>query len=141
MPVFGAFWIIYCPLMEMKMNCNCNPNFHRATALSTTGLLTVTKPTNIANLSPFELVLCVNPDTVITSAPVNYTLTINGATADLKNRIGLPISTDHLRTRKRYKGVYVVPTTGTPYVILLDTPCDLAYALSSASVAVTTEGN
>lgn len=121
------------------MNCNCNPNFHRATALDATGLLTATKSTNIANLSPFELVLCINPDTVITGAPVNYTITINGATAELKNRVGLPISTDHSQTRKRYKGYYIVPATGTPYVILLDTPCDLAYALSSASVAIATD--
>lgn len=70
---------------------------------------------------------------------VNYTITINGATAELKNRVGLPISTDHLQTRKRYKGYYIVPATGTPYVILLDTPCDLAYALSSASVAIATD--
>ena len=31
-----------------------------------------------------------------------------------------------------------MPETGTPYVILLNTPCDIAYAMSSASVAVTT---
>ena len=125
------------------MACNCNPNFHRATALDAKGLLTVTNSTNIANLSPFNLVLCVNPDSVITAAPVNYTLTINGTTADLKNRYGLPISTDHLSTRRVYHGRYIVPVTGTPYVILLDTPCDIAYALSSASVAKeagTTEG-
>ena len=122
----------------MACNCNCNPNFHRATALDATGLLTVTNSTNIANLSPFNLVLCVNPDSVITAAPVNYTLTINGTTADLKNRYGLPISTDHLSTRRVYHGRYIVPVTGTPYVILLDTPCDIAYALSSAAVAVTT---
>lgn len=120
---------------------NCNPNFHRATALDATGLLTVTNPTNIANLSPFSLVLCVNPDSVITAAPVDYTLTINGAVAELKNRYGLPISTDHLSTRRVYHGRYIVPATGTPYVILLDTPCDIAYALSSAAVAVaTTDG-
>lgn len=122
------------------MNCNCNPNFHRATALDATGLLTVTNSTNIANLSPFELVLCVNPDSVITGAPVDYTLTINGTTAELKNRFGESISTDHLCPRKRYKGRYMVPSTGTPYVILLDTPCNVAYALSSASVTATTGG-
>lgn len=55
-----------------------------------------------------------------------------------RNRVGLPISTDHLQSRKRYHGYYIVPTTGTPYVILVDTPCDLAYAVSSAAVAVTT---
>lgn len=124
-------------IRENKMAC-CNPNLHKSVSLDATGLLTVTNPTNIANLMPFDLVLCTNPDPIITGAPVNYTITINGATAELKNRFGLPISTDHLRTRRVYHGRYIVPTTGTPYVILLDTPCDIAYALSSAAVAVTT---
>ena len=119
------------------MTCNCN--LHRATSMTTGGLLTVTNSSNIANLMPFDLVLCLNPSAVILGAPVNFTLTINGATADLKNRLGLPISTDHLQSRKRYTGYYVVPETGTPYVILLNTPCSLEYALSSASVALTTD--
>ena len=118
------------------MNCNCN--LHRATSMTTGGLLTVTNANNIANLMPFDLVLCLNPNAVILGAPVDFTLTVNGATAELKNRLGLPISTDHLQSRKRYKGYYVVPETGTPYVILLNTPCDIAYAMSSASVAVAT---
>ena len=103
--------------------------------MTTAGLLTVTNSNNIANLTPFDLVLCLNPSSVITGAPVNMTITINGTVATLLNRIALPISTDHLRSRTRYKGVYVIPTSGDPYVILRDTPCDLAYALSSASVA------
>ena len=115
------------------MACNCN--LHRATNMTTAGLLTVTNSNNIANLTPFDLVLCLNPSSVITGAPVNMTIAINGTVATLLNRIALPISTDHLRSRTRYKGVYVIPTSGDPYVILLDTPCDLAYALSSASVA------
>lgn len=119
------------------MTCNCN--LHRATSLTTGGLLTVTNSSNIANLMPFDLVLCLNPSAVILGAPVDYTLTVNGATAELKNRLGLPISTDHLQSRKRYKGYYVVPETGTPYVILVNTPCDIAYAMSSASVALTTD--
>lgn len=119
------------------MNCNCN--LHRATGLTTGGLLTVTNPNNVANLMPFDLVLCVNPDNVITGAPVNYTITVNGTTATLLNRVGLPISTDHLQTRKRYHGYYIIPTSGDPYVILVTTPCDLAYAVSSASVAKTTD--
>ena len=118
------------------MTCNCQ-NLHRATSMTTGGLLTVTNANNIANLMPFDLVLCLNPSAVILGAPVDFTLTVNGATAELKNRLGLPISTDHLQSRKRYKGYYVVPETGTPYVILLNTPCDIAYAMSSASVALT----
>ena len=125
------------------MVCNCN--LHRATNLTTGGLLTVTNSNNIANLTPFDLVLCLNPSSVITGAPVNFTITVNGTVATLLNRIGLPISTDHLRSRKRYHGYYVIPTSGDPYVILVDTPCDLAYALSSASVAkeadTTTDGD
>ncbi len=122
------------------MSCFCNPNLHRATALTTDGLLTVTNPSNISNLDPFILILCVNPDTVITGAPVDYTITINGAPVALKNRLGLNISTDHLRSRKAYHGYYVVPPTGDPYVILLDTPCSLAYAMSSAAAPATAEG-
>ena len=121
----------------MIMACNCN--LHKATNLTTAGLLTVTNSNNIANLTPFELVLCLNPNSVITGAPVNYTITVNGVTAALLNKVGLPISTDHLQSRKRYYGYYVVPTSGDPHVILLNTPCDMAYALSSASVAVTTD--
>lgn len=119
------------------MDCNCN--LHRATSMTTGGLLTVTNSNNIANLMPFDLVLCLNPSAVILGAPVDFTITVNGATADLKNRFGLPISTDHLQPRKRYRGYYIVPSTGTPYVILLNTPCDIAYATSSAAVAITTD--
>lgn len=119
------------------MTCNCN--LHRATSMTTGGLLTLTNSNNIANLTPFDLVLCLNPSAVVLGAPVNFTLTINGTTAELKNRVGLPISSDHLQSRKVYRGYYIVPETGTPYVILLNTPCDLIYALSSASVALTSD--
>lgn len=119
------------------MACNCE-FLHRATSLTTGGLLTVTNPNNIANLMPFNLVLCLNPNAVILGAPVNYTITVNGTDVALLNRVGLPISTDHLRSRKLYRGRYIVPAEGDPYVILLNTPCDVAYAMSSASVAATT---
>lgn len=123
------------------MTCMCNPNLHKATALTTAGLLTVTNSGNIANLDPFILVLCINPNNIITTAPVNYTVTINGETADLLNRFAQPISTDRLIPRKAYHGYYIVPTTGTPYIILQDTPCNPAYAMSSAVTATTeTEG-
>lgn len=122
------------------MACNCE-NLHRATNLTTGGLLTVTNSNNIANLMPFDLVLCLNPNAVILGAPVDYTVTVNGTDVALKNKLGLPISTDRLCSRKRYKGYYVVPATGDPYVILLNTPCDIAYAMSSAAVAVTTDGD
>ena len=123
------------------MSCFCNnPNFHKSTGLTAAGVLTVSNPNNIANLDPFLFVLTICPNTVITGAPVDYTITVNGTAVALKNRFGLPISTDRLLTRKVYHGNYIVPTTGDPYVMLLDTPCNIAYALSSASVALTSEG-
>lgn len=118
------------------MVCWYNTNNHKTTALTATGLMTVTNPNNIANLDNFNLCLTINPNTVITGEPVDYTITINGTAVALKNRFGLPISTDRLKMRRLYEGCYIVPTVGDPYVILLDTPCNKAYALSSASVAV-----
>lgn len=122
------------------MVCWCNIDNHKTTGLTAAGVLTVTNPNNIANLDNFNLCLTINPNTVITGAPVDYTITVNGTAVALKNRFGLPISTDRLKMRRLYEGCYVVPATGAPYVILLDTPCNKAYALSSAAVALTTDG-
>ena len=126
--------LMLCPQpMEIEMTCLCN--LHKATNLTTGGLLTVSNSNNIANLMPFDMVLCLNPNNIITGAPVNYTITINGTVASLLNRFGLPISTDHLAPRKVYRGRYIIPVSGDPYVILLNTPCDIAYAVSSTAVA------
>ena len=123
------------------MVCCCNPNLHVVTGLTAAGVMTVTNPTNVSNLDPFFLVLSVNPNTIVTGAPVNYTITINDATANLLNRFGLPITTDRLRMRKRYMGYYIVPATGTPYVILLDTPSRISYAISAGSLARTDDSS
>lgn len=120
------------------MSCNCNPNFHKVTNLTSVGtdtqtgvLMTITNSTNISNLDYFELVLCVNPNTVVTGSPVPYTIEVNGTAIPLNNKYNLPIYTDRLQTRKRYYGAYVVPTTGDPYVILWNTPNCPAMAVSS----------
>lgn len=120
------------------MNCNCNPNFHKVTNLTSVGtdtqtgvLMTITNDTNIASLDYFELVLCVNPSSVVTGAPVPYTVTVNGTAVAVNNKYGLPIYTNRLHTRKRYYGSYVVPETGTPYVILWNTPDCPAMAVPS----------
>lgn len=119
-------------------NCNCNPNFHKVTNLSSVGegtqtgvLMTVTNPTNISNLDYFELVLCVNPSAVVTGEPVPYTIDVNGEAVALVNKYNLPIYTDRLKTRKRYYGAYVKPAEGEAYVILWNTPDCPAMAVSS----------
>lgn len=118
-------------------NClyNYNPYFHKVTALEQVGgetptgvNMTITNNTNIGDLAYFELILTVNPNTVVTGTPLPYTLTINGETANLVNNVGLPIYTNRLNMRKRYYGRYVVPETGDPYVILLNTPSNIQYA-------------
>lgn len=107
------------------MSCNCNPNFHKVTALTAGDdavNMTITNNTNISSLDYFELVLCVNPSTVVTGDPLPYTITVNGEAVSLYNKYSLPINTNRLKTRKRYYGSYVVSDGGTPYVILWNTP-------------------
>ena len=104
---------------------NCYDHIHKVTALNVVDdnvNMTVTNPNNISDLDLFTLILCVNPDTVVVGEPVPYTITVNGAEISLVNKYSLPIYTSRLKTRKPYTGRYVVPGTGAPYVILLDTP-------------------
>lgn len=112
------------------MACNC-PYVHTTTALSTAGLLTATNATNVGNFECFKLILTINPDSVITTAPVDYTITINGTAVPIWDKWGYPITTDRLRTRTCYKGRYV--ESATPHLTLMN-------ALSNEAAAVT-EGN
>lgn len=113
------------------MICDCNNKLHKVTSL-TAGEnavnMTVTNSTNIASLDAFELVLCVNPETVVTGSPLPYTITINGSTAQLYNKYHLPVYTNRLCTRKVYKGWYVNNGTDA-WVELRNTPDCRVYAL------------
>ena len=100
------------------MNCNCCPYKHVTTALSATGLLTVTNADNVGNFEKFCLVLTINPDTVITGAPVDYTVTVNGTAVPILDRWGYPITTDRLCTRKCYVGRYI--ESATPHITLMN---------------------
>lgn len=126
------------------MTCNCNPNFHKTLTLTQTAtnlVATVSNGTNISSLDYFELVLCQNPSSVITGEPLPYQVNVNGANVSLLNKYSLPIYSDRLRVRKRYYGSYVVPATGTPYVILWNTPDCPAYATSQPVTTTANEGD
>ena len=97
------------------MACRCK-FLHTTTALSTAGLLTVSDDSNIGNFERFCLILTINPDDVITTAPVAYTVTINGSAVPIWDIWGYPITTDRLMTRCPYKGRYVGGTT--PHITL-----------------------
>jgi len=101
------------------MTCNCNncPYVHKTTAISATGLLTVTNANNVGNFDPFCLIMTINPDSVITTAPAEVTVTINGSAVPVLDIWGYPITTDVLGTcRSKYKGRYV--DSETPHITL-----------------------
>lgn len=111
------------------MPFGCRPYEHKVTAL-TEGTdsvnMTVTNDTNVSSLDYFELVLCVNPDNVVTGEPLPFNITINGTTIPVYNRYSLPVYSNRLRCRKKYIGAYVDETS--PYVILWNTPTCSAFA-------------
>ena len=111
------------------MNCSFCSNVHKTTALSTAGLLTVTNASNVGNFECFRLILTINPDSVITTAPVDYTISINGNDVPIWDKWGYPITTDRLHTRKCYVGRYI--ESDTPHITLLN-------AMSSEAAAATT---
>lgn len=106
------------------MRFGCRHTHHKVTSL-TVGAdavnMTVTNSTNISSLDDFDLLLCVNPDLIVTGAPLPYTITINGTAVPLVNKYKLPIYTNRLQTRVPYCGAYVEEASGV-YVILFDTP-------------------
>ena len=117
------------------MTCNCCQYLHKTTALSTAGLLTVTNPTNVGNFDPFCLLLTINPNSVITTSPVAYTVTVNGTAIPIVDIWGYPVMTDRLRTRKVYKGRYIVNSTEA-HITLVNVPCgesDVATTIASTS--------
>lgn len=111
--------------------------FHLATALTAEGLLTVTEPNNIASGDRFVLALGLNPNTIITGAPVNYTVTINGTAVQIKNRFAARVSSDKLVPRVPYRGYYFVPVDGEDPYIVIDTYSGVCDSQSSAVPATT----
>lgn len=125
------------------MNCNCD-KIHRATNLTTAGLLTVTNPNNVAIFDEFDLVLCLNPDNIITGEPVAYTITVNGEAIPILDIWGYPIRTDKLCPRKRYRGRYISGTGVTTHITLVNVCYTISDALSNAAAIVadnTTDGD
>lgn len=118
------------------MACNCN--LHRGTNLTAEGVLTVTNPNNISNFDDFNLVICLNPNNIITGAPVPYQITVNGEDIPVRDMWGYPIYTNRLCPRKVYRGKYVSGTDITTHITLANVCCTIADALSSTQAAATT---
>lgn len=120
------------------MPCSCTPYYsggiHYSTAIavddtSTPYLkITATNTNNIASLDYFYFVLRQNPDSVVTTAPIPIKITINGTDVNVLNAYSLPVNSNRINVRKLYKGAYVAPSSGDPYIILWNTPSSPAYA-------------
>lgn len=121
------------------MTCNCCQYLHKTTALSTAGLLTVTNPNNVGNFDPFCLVLTICPNSVITGSPVAYTVTVNGTAIPVVDMWGYPVMTDRLRTRKLYKGRYIV-TNDEAHITLTNVPCGESDVAATIAATSTTGG-
>jgi hypothetical protein len=101
----------------------------------------VTNPNNVGNFDPFCLVLTICPDSVITGVPVAYTVTINGTAVPVVDIWGYPVMTDRLRTRKVYRGRYIV-ATGDTHLTLINVPCgETDVAATIAATATETVGD
>ena len=126
------------------MNCNCFGSQHyqhkvlTLTNNTTSVNMTVSNATNISSLDCFELLLCTNPNTVVFGAPLPYTITINGSTAQLYNKYHLPIYTNRLNPRKKYYGAYVNNGTDA-WVELFNTPDCAIYATPNTTTIATTQ--
>ena len=105
--------------------CNCNNKIHcleTVTVTDTNVALTVTNSTNISSLECFHFnsgCKCISD--FVTGSPLPVQIIVNGTAVSLLNKYSLPILSN--RVPRRAKGAYVVPDSGTPYVILFTTPC------------------
>ncbi len=103
----------------------CNPFLHKSTSIELCDdqvQINVTNSTNISDLEFFQLVLCQNPNTIVTGDPIPFVINVNGENVDLLNKYGLEINSNRLKTRKLYNGRYIVKNNNNKWVILEDTP-------------------
>lgn len=122
-------------------NCNCEVELclQTVTASSSNVVLTTTNSTNLSSLQCITFKTgCKSVSDTVTGAPVPVQITINGTAVALNNKYNLPIFSN--RVPRRSKGAYVVPSTGSPYVILFNTPCCKCNAvnLTAASASAAT---
>lgn len=101
---------------------NCSHRVENITANTTNLILTVSDSTNI---SPYERFDFYFPEyktikSVITAEPLPVLININGTNVTANDKNGQPLESDKIP--RRSMGRYIVPETGTPYVVLYNTP-------------------
>ena len=101
---------------------NCSHRVETITATDTNLVLTVSDSTNI---SPYERFDFYFPDfktirSVITGAPLPVLISVNGTNVTVYNKNFEILESDEIP--RRSMGRYIVPETGTPYIVLYNTP-------------------
>ncbi len=105
------------------MTCNNRNSLvvQTVTVTDTNVALTTTNSNDRSSLDNFVFKTgCKTVTNVVTGSPLPVQIVINGTAVSLLNRYSLPVLSN--RVPRRSRGAYVVPTSGTPYVILFDTP-------------------
>lgn len=105
------------------MTCNNRNSLvvQTVTVTETNVALTVTNSSDRSSLDNFVFKTGdKSVASVVTGSPLSVQIIINGTAVSLLNRYSLPILSN--RVPRRSRGAYVVPASGTPYVILFDTP-------------------
>lgn len=105
------------------MNCN-NRNILTVQTVTVTDTNVALTTTNSTDRSSLDSFLFKTGDKqvagAVTGSPLPVQIVINDTAVSLLNKYSLPILSN--RVPRRSRGAYVVPTGGTPYVILFDTP-------------------
>lgn len=120
------------------MACNCEFK-HRTTALTATGVFTVTNSNNVGNFDPFCFIVTIDPNDVIVGAPVAATVTVNGVNVPIIDRWGYPITTDRLCQRSCYRGRYI--DSETPHVTLMNAFGNPNFTATAATTSTDTDVN
>ena len=104
---------------------NCSHLVETITANTTNVILTVSDSTNISTRQRFDFYF---PDfksirNVVTGDPLPVLISVNGTNVELLDKNAEPLDSD--KVPRRSQGRYIEPETGTPYVILYNTPLEL----------------
>ena len=100
---------------------------HRVETITTTDTNVVLTVSDSTNVSPYERFDFYFPKyrtirNVVTGAPLTVLVNVNGTNVTVYDKNAQPLQSD--RVPRRSLGRYIVPETGTPYVILYNTPYD-----------------
>lgn len=101
------------------MTCSIH-KVENVTVTDTNVALTVTNSTNISTLESFNLAVNGCISSRVSGSPLPVQIVVNGTAVSLLNKYSLPVLSN--RVPRRSRGAYVAPESGTPYVILFDTP-------------------